>query len=54
MSKVKVVLRVPTMGARVGDTIEVEDAETADALVANGTARRVKPGPKPRRKPASG
>ena len=46
MSKVKVVLRVPTLGARRGDEIEVDSAEVADALVANGTARRVKPGPK--------
>jgi hypothetical protein len=43
---VKVVLRVPTAGAGVGDTIEVADKETADRLVANGSAKRVKPGPK--------
>ena len=43
---VKVVLRVPTVGAGVGDVIEVADTKAADALVANGTARRVKPGPK--------
>lgn len=42
----KVVLRVPTLGAGVGDTIEVADTETADRLVANGSAVRVKPGPK--------
>ena len=46
MSKVKVVLRYPTVGAKAGDEIEVDSAEVADALVANGTARRVKPGPK--------
>lgn len=46
MSKVKVVLRVPTVGAGVGDEIEVESAEVADRLVANGSAKRVKPGPK--------
>jgi hypothetical protein len=43
---VKVTLRVPTKGKRAGDTIEVADAATADALVANGSAVRVKPGPK--------
>jgi hypothetical protein len=43
---VKVILRVPTLGANVGDEIEVANAETADALVANGSAKRVKPGPK--------
>jgi hypothetical protein len=43
---VKVVLKVPTVGAVAGDTIEVADAETADRLVANGSAVRVKPGPK--------
>jgi hypothetical protein len=43
---VKVILRVPTVGAGVGDEIEVADAKTADALVANGSAKRVKPGPK--------
>ena len=43
---VKVVLRVPTVGSGVGDTIEVADKETAERLVANGTAKRVKPGPK--------
>lgn len=41
---VKVVLRVPTVGAGVGDEIEVADKATADALVANGSAKRVKPG----------
>lgn len=43
---VKVVLRVPTKGKKVGDELEVADKATADALVANGTARRVNPGPK--------
>lgn len=43
---VKVILRVPTLDAGVGDEIEVADAATADALVANGSAKRVKPGPK--------
>jgi hypothetical protein len=41
----KVVLRVPTKGAKAGDEIEV-DAKTADALVANGSGRRVKAAPK--------
>lgn len=36
----KVILRVPTLGANVGDEIEVADAATADALVANGSAKR--------------
>jgi len=43
---VKVILRQPTKGAKRGETIEVADAATADALVANGSAVRVKPGPK--------
>ena len=46
MAAVKVVLRVPTKGAKAGDTIEVADAATADALVASGSARRVKAAPK--------
>lgn len=37
----KVVLRVPTMGKKRGEVIEVESITAADALVANGTARRV-------------
>lgn len=41
----KVTLRVPTKGAKTGDQIEV-DAKTADSLVANGSARRVKAEPK--------
>lgn len=40
MAKTKLVLRVPTVGKRVGDEIEVDTAAEADALVANGTARR--------------
>lgn len=44
----KVILRVPTMGAKAGDEIEVADSEVADELVANGSAKRVKPGPKPK------
>jgi hypothetical protein len=36
----KLILRVPTFGAKAGEEIEVSDKETADALVANGTARR--------------
>lgn len=51
MSKTKVVLRVATKGAKVGDTIEVADSETADALVAAGQARRV-PGSPAQSKPA--
>ena len=42
----KVILRVPTKGAKAGDELTVADAATADALVANGSAKRVKPGPK--------
>lgn len=38
-SKTKVVLRVNTIGANVGDEIEV-DADTAAALVENGNAFR--------------
>lgn len=41
----KVALRVPTLGKKRGDVIEV-DAETAKALVANGSARAVKAEPK--------
>ena len=40
MAKVKLVLRVPTLGKKRGDEIEVDDAATADRLVADGTARR--------------
>lgn len=36
----KLILRVPTMGAKAGDEIEVADKATADALVANGSAVR--------------
>jgi hypothetical protein len=36
----KLILRVPTMGKKAGEEIDVKDVETADALVANGTARR--------------
>ena len=43
---VKVTLRVPTKGHKSGDEVEVADAATADALVASGAAKRVKPGPK--------
>jgi hypothetical protein len=43
---VKVVLRVPTLGKQVGDVLEVADKATADRLVANGSAKRVKPAPK--------
>ena len=43
---VKLILRVPTVGKARGDEIEVADKATADALVANGSAKRVKPGPK--------
>lgn len=45
MANVKLILRVPTKGAKRGDEIQV-DAETAEALVANGSARRVKAAPK--------
>lgn len=40
MAKTKLILRVPSAGLQRGDEIEVEDAATADELVANGTARR--------------
>lgn len=40
MAKVKLILRVPTVGKKRGDEIEVDDAATAERLVANGTARR--------------
>lgn len=46
MAAVKLILRKPTKGAKAGDTIEVESAEAADALVANGSAMRVKSAPK--------
>lgn len=36
----KLILRVATAGAKPGDEIEVADKETADALIANGSARR--------------
>ena len=40
MAKIKMTLRVPTLGKQVGDTIEVDDAETADRLERNGSALR--------------
>ena len=40
MAKIKMTLSVPTKGKKVGETIEVEDAETADRLEANGSAVR--------------
>ena len=46
MAGVKLILRVPSAGLKIGDEITVENAEAADALVANGTARRAKPGAK--------
>lgn len=49
MSKTKVVLRHPTKGHKAGATIEV-DAETAERLVSQGHATRVKPGPKRKRR----
>lgn len=45
MSKSKVVLRVSTLRAKAGDTIEV-DAEQADLLVAERKATRVAGSPK--------
>ena len=36
----KIQLRVGTFGAKSGDVIEVADKATADALIANGTARK--------------
>lgn len=44
MSKTKLRLRFPTVGKKAGDEIEV-DAATAEALVANGSAVRVKSAP---------
>jgi hypothetical protein len=38
VTKPKVVLRVPTIGHKAGDTIEVESKEQADYLVDNGHA----------------
>lgn len=38
--KVKVRLRVPTVGAKAGDELEV-DSDQAEVLLANGSARRV-------------
>lgn len=37
----KLILNVPTHNAAAGDVIEVSDKDLADALVANGSARRV-------------
>lgn len=45
MANVKVTLRVPTVGKKRGDVIEVDKAE-ADRLVANGSAFAVKDEPK--------
>ena len=42
----RVILRVPTVGAQAGDEIEVESSEVAEALVRNGSARRVPGAPK--------
>ena len=36
----KLILRVPTRGAKAGDEIEVSDKDAAEALIANGSARR--------------
>lgn len=36
----KLILRFPTLDAKAGDEIEVSDKDTADALVANGSAFR--------------
>lgn len=36
----KLILKVPTVGLKPGDEIEVADKATADALVANGSAVR--------------
>lgn len=38
---VKVKLRVPTVGKKAGDVIEVANQAEADRLVADGTARPV-------------
>lgn len=40
MSKPKVTLLVPTVGHKVGDTIEVDSVEIADELVRNRLAVR--------------
>lgn len=44
MSKTKLTLRYPTVGKKANEQIEV-DAETAQRLIDNGLASRVKPGP---------
>jgi len=43
----RVILRVPTLGKKAGEEIEVENKETADQLIANGTARPAKPAKAP-------
>jgi hypothetical protein len=42
MASVKLTLRVPTLGKKRGDEIEVATQEEADRLIANGTARPAK------------
>lgn len=46
MAAIKLTLRVPTKGLKAGDEITVDSADAADALVANGTAKRSKATPK--------
>ena len=45
-AKVKMRLTRPTMGKKAGENISV-DEETAERLVASGSASRVKPDAKP-------
>ena len=42
----KLILRVPTLGSKAGDEIQVADADTAEELVRNGTARKPTPASK--------
>ena len=44
MSKTKVILRVPTLNAAAGETVEV-DKDTADFLTANGHGVRASEAP---------
>ena len=46
MTKPKVTLRVPTVGKKAGETVEVADAATAEQMVELGQATRVKGAPK--------
>jgi hypothetical protein len=41
VTRPKVVLRVPTLGHKAGETIEVADSKAADQMVELGQATRV-------------